>query len=130
MSLTALASSPQRGSEQRRSGQPEPGQLADAVAAAVRAHPAVAGLDGGPFGTIACYLPGRRVVGVRIGEPGEPVQVSVVARLGIPLPQLATELRRTVAAVTGSRVIDLTINDVITDDPAAGFSSQPGGFPR
>lgn len=125
MSLTALASPPQR-----RSEQPESGQLADAVAAAVRAHPAVADLDGGPFGTIACYLPGRRVVGVRIREPGEPVEVSVVARLGIPLPQLATELRRMIAAVVGSRVIDLTINDVITDDPTSDFLVQHGRSSR
>ncbi len=121
----------------RPSAQPDPGELADAVAAAVRAHPAVADLDGGPFGAIACYLPGRRVVGVRVGEPGEPVEVSVVARLGTPLPQLATELRRVIAAVTGSRVIDLTINDVITGEPipapepppaSARFSTE--GCPR
>ncbi|MGH3885401.1 MAG: hypothetical protein ACRDSZ_02340 [Pseudonocardiaceae bacterium] len=112
MSLTASISS-----LRYRPEQPDSGQLAEAVAAAVRAHPAVAELDGGPFGTIACYLPGRRVVGVRLGEPGEPVEVSLVARLGIPLPQLATELRRVITAVTGSRVIDLTINDVIADDP-------------
>ncbi|MDQ3762333.1 MAG: hypothetical protein M3460_11785 [Actinomycetota bacterium] len=101
----------------RRSERSDHGQLADAVAAAVRAHPAVADLDGGPFGAIACYLPGRRVVGVRVGEPGEPVEVSVVARLGTPLPQLATELRRVITAITGSKVIDLTINDLITGDP-------------
>lgn len=100
----------------RRSEQLDFGQLAEAVAAAVRAHPAVADLDGGPFGTIACYLPARRVVGVRIGEPGQPVEVSVVARLGTPLPQLATELRRMITAVSGPRVINLTINDVITGD--------------
>ncbi len=112
MSLAASISS-----SRHRSEQPESGQLADAIAAAVRAHPAVADLDGGPFGTIACYLPGRRVVGVRAGKPGEPVEVSVVARLGTPLPRLATELRRLITAVTGSRVIDLTINDVIAGDP-------------
>ncbi|HEY3895156.1 MAG TPA: hypothetical protein VGL88_07285 [Pseudonocardiaceae bacterium] len=98
----------------------ETGQLAEAVAAAVRGNPAVADLDGGPFGAIACYLPGRRVVGVRVGEPGEPVEVSVVARLGIPgmtLPRLATELRQAISTVTGPRVIYLTINDVITGDP-------------
>ncbi len=100
-----------------RSEQPD-GQLADAVAAAVRAHPAVADLDGGPFGAIASYLPGRRVVGVQVGEPDEPVTVSIVARLGMPLPQLATELRRMIIAVTGARVIDLTVNDVITGAPA------------
>ncbi|MGH3921140.1 MAG: hypothetical protein ACRDSG_19215 [Pseudonocardiaceae bacterium] len=115
-----------------RSEQAGIGQLADAVAAAVRAHPAVADLDGGPFGTIACYLPGRRVVGVRVGEPGEPVEVSVVARLGTPLPQLATELRQVITAVTGSRVIDVTINDVVADDPTpiSDFSSQYGRSPR
>ncbi len=102
---------------QRRPKQPDPGQLAEALAAAVRAHPAVADLDGGPFGAIASYLPGRRVVGVRVGEADEPVEVSVVARLGTPLPQLATELREVITAVTGSRVINLTINDVVTGDP-------------
>ena len=112
MSPTALAPWPRPWVEQA-----DPGQLADAVVAAVRSHPAVAHLDGGPYGTIACYLPGRRVVGVRLGEPGEPVEVSVVVRLGIPLPQLATQLRRLIIAVTGPRVIDLTINDVITDAP-------------
>jgi hypothetical protein len=45
------------------------------------------------------------------------VEVSVVARLGTPLPQLATELRRMITGVTGPRVIDLTINDVITGAP-------------
>src|SRR5918999_968213 len=109
----------------RPSEQPDPGEVADAVAAAVRTHPAVADLDGGPFGAIACYLPGRRVVGVRVGEPGEPVEVSVVARLGTPLLQLATELRRVIAAVTGSRVIDLTINDVITGEPIPAPEPPP-----
>jgi hypothetical protein len=101
----------------RQDQQPDSGQLVDAIAAAVRAHPAVVDLDGGPFGAIACYLPGRRVVGVWVGECGEPVEVSVVARLGTPLPQLATELRRVITAVTGPRLIDLTINDVITGAP-------------
>jgi hypothetical protein len=112
-----MSSTPVTRSSRSRSEQPDSGQLADAVATAVRAHPAVADLDGGPFGAIACYLPGRRVVGVRVGEPGQPVEVSVVARLGTPLPQLATELRRMITAVTGPRVIDLTINDVITGAP-------------
>ncbi|MDQ4009937.1 MAG: hypothetical protein M3228_04410 [Actinomycetota bacterium] len=128
MSSTSPAPPPERQDQPRGSG-----QLADAIAAAVRVHPAVADLDGGPFGAIACYLPGRRVVGVRVGEPGEPVEVSVVARLGTPLPQLATELRQLITAVTGSRVIDLTINDVITDDPTpapANPRSSTEGCPR
>jgi hypothetical protein len=123
MNSTSPAPPPARQSQQRDSG-----QLADAIAAAVRAHPAVADLDGGPFGAIASYLPGRRVVGVRVGEPGEPVEVSVVARLGTPLPQLATDLRRLITAVTGSRVIDLTINDVITGEPSPAPSPASPRF--
>ena len=49
--------------------------LAEAVAAAVLAHPGVAPLSGGPFGTIASYLPGRRVVGCGCrSQDGDPVQ--------------------------------------------------------
>lgn len=112
---------------QRRSEQPDPGQLAEAVAAVVRAHPAVADLDGGPFGVLASYLPGRRVVGVRVGGPDEPVEVSVVVRLGPPLPQVATELCRVITAVTGVRPIELTINDVLTDEPTPHSRSRAEG---
>jgi hypothetical protein len=83
-----------------------------AVAAAVLAHPAVARLDGGPFGTIASLLPGRRVEGVRIGEGDEPVEIAVVARLGTPLPALADELGALVRAVLGPVAVDVTISDV------------------
>ncbi|MDQ2789119.1 MAG: hypothetical protein M3Y73_05190 [Actinomycetota bacterium] len=104
--------------------------LADALAAAVRAHPEVADLDGGPYGVVVSHLPDRRVVGVRVGEPGEPVEVSVVARLGTPLPQLATELRQMITAITGPRVIEVTINDVIapilTETPHADSSCPHG----
>jgi hypothetical protein len=73
----------------------------------------VADLDGGPFGVIASYLPGCRVLGVRIGEAPGPVEVSVVARWGTPLPQLATELRDVITAVTGPRTVEVTVNDVV-----------------
>lgn len=127
MSLTSLTRPSRHPSEQ-----PDSGQLADAVATAVRAHPAVADLDSGLFGATVCYLPSRRLVGVWVGEPGEPVEVSVVARLGTPLPQLATELRRVITAVTGSRVIDVIINDVIIDDPIpiSDFPLQHGRSSR
>ncbi|MGH3937164.1 MAG: hypothetical protein ACRDTG_00795 [Pseudonocardiaceae bacterium] len=122
MSVRSPVSLPRRPAEQ-----PDFGELADAVAAVVRAHPAVVDLDGGPFGVVASYLPGRRVVGVRVGEPGEPVEISVVVRLGIPLPLLVAELRRVITEVTGTRVIDVTINDVIIDDlsPHSQLASAP-----
>lgn len=110
--------------------QPDPGQLAEAIAAVVRAHPAVVDLDGGPFGAVASYLPGRRVVGVRVGELSDPVEISLIARLGSPLPQLATELRRVIRAVTGTRSIDVIVNDVIVDGPYLDSLDQHGRCTR
>lgn len=43
-------------------------ELADTVAAAALAVSGVAGLHGGEFGEIATYLPGRKVLGVRIDD--------------------------------------------------------------
>jgi hypothetical protein len=83
------------------------------VAAAVLAHPDVARLDGGPFGTVTSLLPGRRrIEGVRIGAGDEPVEVAVVARLGTPLPRLADELGEIVRALLGPVAVDVTISDV------------------
>lgn len=52
--------------------------LTDAVATAVLAVPAVAGLHAGPFGTVATYLPGRRVVGIQLRADALEVHVSVI----------------------------------------------------
>ncbi len=89
--------------------------LAAAVAAAVLAHPGVAAMSGGAFGTVASYLPRRRVVGVRLPlEDADPVEVAVVARLGVPLPRLAEELGAAVVAVLGPVAVDVTVTDVET----------------
>jgi hypothetical protein len=93
--------------------------LAEAVAAAVLAHPGVAALSGGPFGSIASYLPRRRVVGVRLPlADTDPVQIAVVARMGVPLPRLADELGAAVAAVLGPVAVDVTVADVEATEPA------------
>lgn len=84
------------------------------VAAAVLAHPGIARLDGGPFGTVASHLPGRqRVVGVRLGVGDEPVEVAVVARFGTPLPQLAQDLGAAVRALLGPVPVEVTFSDVV-----------------
>jgi hypothetical protein len=87
--------------------------LADAVAAAVLAHPGVVRLSGGAFGTVASYLPGRRVLGVRLplGD-ADPVRIAVVARMGVPLARLADELGAAVVAVLGPVAVDVTVADV------------------
>lgn len=98
-------------------GTSAPRETAEAVAAAVLAHPEVERLDGGPFGAVASYLPGHRLLGVRVGGPGEPTEVAVVVRFGTPLPALADEVAARVRAVLGPVPVDVTFADVVL--PAA-----------
>lgn len=94
------------------------------LAAAVLMHPGVARLDGGPFGTVASHLPGRRrVVGVRIGGGAEPVELAVVALLGTPLPTLANELGAVVRELLGPVAVEVTFSDVVS--PTAVASGRP-----
>ncbi|RZT87741.1 hypothetical protein EV383_4667 [Pseudonocardia sediminis] len=82
------------------------------VAAAVLGHPAVIRLDGGPFGSIASYLPGHHLAGVRVGLADEPTEVAVVVRLGHPFPGLADEIAGRVRSVLGPVAVEVTFSDV------------------
>jgi uncharacterized alkaline shock family protein YloU len=108
---------------------PHADRAVEDVAAAVRAHPGIARLDGGPFGTVASHLPGRRrVLGVRIGVGDEPVQIAVVARFGVPLPQLAGEVGASVREVLGPVEVEVTFSDVVpavTAAPPAAADRMP-----
>lgn len=101
------------------------------VAAAVLAHPAVARLHGGPFGSVASYLPGRRVVGVRAAEgaAAEPVEVSVVVRwpAGASLPVLAEEIAALVRGVAGERPVDVRVADLVPALPGPPPGTRPDG---
>jgi hypothetical protein len=88
------------------------GPLPERIAEAVLAHPAVAALSGGPYGTIATYLPGRRLPGIVLGEGEEPARVAVVLHYGAPVEATAAELRRIVAAASGARRVDVTVTDL------------------
>lgn len=96
----------------------------DAVAAAVAGCAGVAALDGGPFGGVASYLPGRKVVGVVVGNGRVTVQVR--ARWGIPAPDLAALITVVLAPLTGHRPVDVVIAD-IDDPPATSPVSPPAG---
>jgi|SRR5689334_4015375 hypothetical protein len=87
----------------------------DAVAAAVSGCEGVAALDGGPFGEVASYLPGRRVAGVMAGNGRVAVQVR--SRWGIPAADLAARITDVLAPLTGHRPVDVVIADI--DDPPA-----------
>jgi hypothetical protein len=89
------------------------GTLSRDIAATLRAHPAVAGLSAGPHAAIATPLPGERLLGVRVGAPGEPVEVSVVLRLLAPLPDLVEQLRAAVSARCGGAPVDVHVSDVV-----------------
>jgi hypothetical protein len=91
---------------------PGPGSLPERVAEALLAHPAVAALSGGPYGTIASYLPGRRLPGISLGGGDEPARVGVVLRFGAPIEATAAELRRIVAGVSGARRVDVVVTDL------------------
>jgi hypothetical protein len=102
--------------------------LAEQVAAAVATHPSVAGLHGGRYNDLATYLASGRLVGVRIGAAGEPVEIGVVLRLDRPIPVVVDELRRTVSLLCGDVPVDITVGDIATDDdvPAAAHPSGAG----
>ncbi|MDL5156613.1 hypothetical protein [Actinomycetospora termitidis] len=95
---------------------PGRGSLSERVAGALLAHPDVVRLSGGTFGSIATYLPGRRLVGVALGDGEEPARISVVLRLGARVRPTAEALRALVAAETGARRVDVVVTDVV--DPA------------
>jgi hypothetical protein len=85
----------------------------DAVAAAVAGCAGVAALDGGPFGEVATYLPGRKVVGVVVGNGRVTVQIR--SRWGITAADLAARITAVLAPLADSRPVDVVIADI--DDP-------------
>lgn len=86
--------------------------LAEPVAEAVLACPAVSRLSAGPFGTVGTYLPGRRVTGVQITDTE--VTVRVVAR-PVPLRSLETQVRAAVAALVPGLPVHIGVDDLDTD---------------
>jgi uncharacterized alkaline shock family protein YloU len=107
----------------------DPAVLAELVEDAVTAHPSVVRLDGGAFGTVATFLPARRLVGVHVGRPDEPVEIAVVLTLDRPIPEVVTALRTTVQALCDGSPVDVTVSDVeLPGAPGAddGPETPPG----
>lgn len=104
---------------QHESGTPPPatGQMADQVAAAVTACPAVAGLADG---ALATYLPGRTVAGVAVRAGS--AEVAVVARLS-PMADVAGQVRAAISAVAPGLRVDVHIVDVEDSDHTASRAS-------
>jgi hypothetical protein len=86
----------------------------EVVAAAALGCPLIAGLSGGPFGEVATYLPGRRVLGVREAD-GE-VEIHVVARWDTRLAEVASAVRAAVAPYVDDRPVAVFVEDIEVPD--------------
>ena len=98
----------------------------DALAAAALGCPLLAGLAGGRFGEVATYRPGRRILGVR--EVDGSIEVHVVARWGVPLPQLAGVVREAVAPYADGMPVAVFVDDIeVPADPAGAVLEEIAG---
>jgi len=94
----------------------------EAVAVAVNACAGVSGLDGGRFGEIVSYLPGRRVPGVVVRDWS--VLVGVRSRWGVRVADLFAQVAAAAAPLIGRRWVEMTVCD-IDDPPAPGHVPPP-----
>ncbi len=89
---------------------------AEAVAGAARACHGVEALLGG-FPEVATYLPGRRVLGVRVTPRA--VEIQLRAAWGIPAHEVAAGVQAAVAPLAPGRAVDVTVGG-LGDPPEAG----------
>jgi hypothetical protein len=82
----------------------------DAVAAAARGCAAVDDLCSGAWGGVVSYLPGRQVAGVRVAR--DHVVISVRAQWGIPVSELAGQIRAAVTSLVAPRRVDVVVADL------------------
>jgi hypothetical protein len=75
----------------------------------------VSGLDGGRYGEVTTYLPGRAVAGVTVGDGR--VRVQVRAAWDTEVPLLAAAITTALASVTWNRPVDVLIADIDDDRP-------------
>lgn len=84
--------------------------LSEVIADAVLATAGVARLHGGMFGEAATYLPGRQVSGIRIGEHGTEVHVTLL--IGSSIRETADAVRAAVAPLSPGPV-HVVVEDVV-----------------
>jgi hypothetical protein len=94
----------------------------DAVVAAARGCAAVDDLCPGPWGGVVSYLPGREMAGVRVSH--DHVVISVRGRWGVPVSELAGQVRAAVTGLVGPRRVDVVVADLAEPDAQA-----PAGVP-
>ena len=83
---------------------------AEAIARTVQSCPSVADMSPGSLGEVATYLPGRRVVGVRVLP--DRIEVHVVARWGTSLPMVGREISSAIRPLVADLPVDVYIEDI------------------
>jgi hypothetical protein len=96
----------------------------DAVAEAARGCPAVDGLCAGSWGGVVSYFAGRQVPGIRVSP--DHVLISVRGRWGVPVADLAGQVRAAVAALVAPRRVDIVVADLAEAPAAAGLGGAAG----
>lgn len=89
-----------------------------ALAAAVRACHAVEDLDRGALGSVATYLPGYQLAGIRIAS--DRVTLQVKGTWGVPVHELATQIKQAAAPLVGNRAVDIIVADLTDPSPPPG----------
>jgi len=89
-------------------------RLVEPTVAAVLGCSLVAGLHPGRDGRAVTYLPGRRVIGVRVTV--DRVAIHVVARYPAVLDDVARQIRAAVAPLTAGLWVDVAIEDLAIED--------------
>ncbi|MCS5478457.1 hypothetical protein NYP18_02195 [Corynebacterium sp. YIM 101645] len=83
---------------------PMESDVADRVAADIRAIPGVAGLHAGRFGEVALLYPRHRVNGLRVSPTALEVHLIVDLAAPRPLAEIAAEVRAVVAGFLDTEV--------------------------
>lgn len=97
--------------------------LAERIAAAVGACPAVARVGTGRVGEMATYLPGRRVAGVAVRD--EAVEVSVVGSATATAKDLLDQVRAAAGPLLAGRRLDVAFADIELPEPAGSSAPVP-----
>ncbi|MES9515205.1 hypothetical protein ACIQYW_08015 [Rhodococcus erythropolis] len=85
-------------------------EIADTIAEAVTRVPGVASLHAGMFGEVGTYLPGRRVVGVRVTESSTDIHVCIFVDAAVR--DTALRIREAVSGLVAGPV-NVTVEDVV-----------------
>jgi hypothetical protein len=97
-------------------------RLADAIAQRVDECPPVLRRSTGSHGTIATYLRGRRVDGIKFGDDGS-LEVHVIVHWGCAIETVRSEVFSAIRSVFPGGEIKLVIDDIDLPPDRSGYAT-------